>query len=82
MNSQSEIERQILEYLEVNSEARDTLRGVAEWWILRQRIAQKTSEVECALAKLVKAGRLGTRKGPDGQVHYFSSRKNDGRRRK
>jgi hypothetical protein len=66
----SPIERQILDYLAENPEARDTARGIIEWWLLKQSIAQTTSDVETALAKLVADGRVSTRAAPDGQIYY------------
>jgi hypothetical protein len=71
LKSESPIERQILDYLAEHPAAQDTLRGIVEWWLMKQRIAQSTADVEAALAKLVAAGKLNARKGADGKVHYF-----------
>jgi hypothetical protein len=76
LNNESPIERQILDYLRENPAAQDTLRGIVEWWLLRQKITQSTTDVEKALANLVAEGRLSVRTGPDGQIHFFHSRKN------
>ena len=59
-----------MEYLGANPEAQDTLRGIVEWWFLKQQIAQSTAEVEAALSKLVAQGKLRTWTGSDGNVHY------------
>jgi len=71
LKSESSIERKILEYLANNKRSRDTLRGIAEWWILKQRIVDKAKEVEVALGRLVAEGKLSARTGPDGQVRYY-----------
>ena len=71
----SPIERQILDYLRENPEAQDTVRGVAEWWLLKQQIVQSTADVEAALANLVAQGKLSSLTGPDGTVHYCHPRK-------
>ncbi|HXU76244.1 MAG TPA: hypothetical protein VN794_06720 [Methylomirabilota bacterium] len=65
-----QIERQILDYLTENPAAQDTVRGIVEWWLLKQKIAQSTADVEAALANLVAEGKLMARKGADGRVRY------------
>jgi hypothetical protein len=74
LKSESPIERQILDYLSERPTAQDTLRGIAEWWLLKQTIAQTTAEVEAAVTKLVAEGKLSVRTGPDGRVHYYKNR--------
>lgn len=44
---------QILSYLTRNPNATDTLEGIAEWWILRERIEQGVEETAQALDFLV-----------------------------
>jgi hypothetical protein len=75
LKSGSPIERQILDYLTENPAAHDTLRGVVEWWLLKQTIVQTTTDVERALANLVSKGKLYCWMGPDGSVHYCHQRK-------
>jgi hypothetical protein len=70
LKRESLIERRILEYLEANPGAHDTLRGISEWWLLKQQIAETTNEVARVVEKLVAKGELLARLGPDGQVHY------------
>ncbi|MBU6398890.1 MAG: hypothetical protein KGS61_01100 [Verrucomicrobia bacterium] len=72
MNAESPIERQILDYLAANPAARDTLRGIAEWWVLKQRISEATPTILAAVASLVAQGKLSARSGPDGQVYFGS----------
>jgi hypothetical protein len=68
--NESPIERQILDYLTVNPAAQDTVRGIVEWWLLKQRIAHTMADVEMALGNLVAAGKLNALTGPDGRIHY------------
>jgi hypothetical protein len=69
------IERQILSYLSANPDAQDTLRGIVEWWLLKQRILETTTEVEAAVSNLVANGKLSAQRGLDGQVRYHLARK-------
>jgi hypothetical protein len=48
-----EIERAILRYLLANPEAKDTLEGIAQWWLLREWMARKLPTVERALRRLI-----------------------------
>jgi len=70
LKGESLIEQRILSYLAGHERAHDTVRGITEWWILKQLIAEKTKEVEEALASLVAKGKLSAGTGPDGQVTY------------
>jgi hypothetical protein len=70
LKNESLVEEQILDYLTTNPAAEDTLRGIVEWWLLKQMIAKTTSEVEKALESLVARGRLSTQTGADGCVRY------------
>lgn len=75
MHSESSIEHQILDYLAANPEAQDTLRGILEWWLPKQRIVETKIHVEAALTRLICAGKLMAQPGLDGQVHYCLTRK-------
>jgi hypothetical protein len=70
LKSESPIERQILGYLAANPEAQDTMRGIAEWWLLKQKIQESTSDVEAAVANLVAQGKLAAGTNLDGQTIY------------
>jgi hypothetical protein len=70
LKNESPIERRILDYLKAHPGAQDTMRGIVEWWLPKQRIAETMSEVETALSKLVATGQLVAHRGPDGQVFY------------
>jgi hypothetical protein len=61
---------QILSYLSRHPDAQDTVEGIAEWWMLEQRIRLVINEVKKALAELVGQGMLIERTGSDRRVHY------------
>lgn len=65
-----EIADDILAYLAHNPDADDTAAGIMEWWLLEQELRRQTSEVQEALAQLVREGWLIQRKARDSQVHY------------
>jgi hypothetical protein len=64
------LSRQILDYLQKNPEASDTLEGIAAWWLEQQRIEQLVEEVAEALELLVKKGAVKAHKKPDGITTY------------
>lgn len=61
----------ILRYLVENPKTRDTLQGIAEWWLLEHDVERDTGKVRQALARLVAKGLLRQKHGPDGRVHYL-----------
>ena len=75
LKSESPVERHILDYLSANPSAQDTLRGIVEWWLLKQRIQESLSEVEAAVNRLVTKGQLIAEAGPDGLIRYRSPRR-------
>ncbi|HMG36480.1 MAG TPA: hypothetical protein VKM94_21265 [Blastocatellia bacterium] len=68
--SKSEIARDILDYLNSNPDAQDTLAGIIEWWLLEEQIKQRTDKVKAAVADLVKEGLIIETVGKDSQTHY------------
>ncbi len=60
-----EIARAILRYLRSHPEAKDTLDGIAQWWLLREWTERRVAEVERAVSFLVteelvlQTGRIG-----------------------
>jgi hypothetical protein len=74
LKNESPIERQILEYLSKHPAAQDTLRGIVEWWLLKQKIEQSTADVEAAVKVLVAKGKLAVRTGPDRREFYSRHR--------
>ena len=70
LSNETRIERQIVAYLSKHPAAQDTLRGIIEWWFLKEQIEQTTADVKAALEKLVGEGKLSAWTGPDNTVHY------------
>lgn len=68
--SLSPVARQILDYLSTHKDAQDTIEGIAEWWLLEQRIRIVITDAKKALDELVEQGMVLARKGQDGRVHY------------
>jgi Fe2+ or Zn2+ uptake regulation protein len=66
----SNIERTIMSYMLDHPEARDTLEGIAEWWIPSQEIKIQIQNVKHALSNLVEAGFILEKTMSDGRVHY------------
>jgi len=67
---------QILTYLGVHPNAQDTVEGIAQWWVMEQRVRCMSREVQRALAELVTKGMVLERTGRDGRAHYrLNSRK-------
>jgi hypothetical protein len=60
----------ILAYLQVHPQARDTREGILRWWILEQRIREETRKVEQALTELVRDGLLCRIQACDGRNHF------------
>jgi len=72
----SKVARDILGYLERNPGAGDTLRGVAHWWLLQQRVHTAVEDVQRALDRLVKLGLVSRRKVTlHGPLLYTAGRK-------
>ena len=61
---------QILTYLSTHRDAQDTVEGIAEWWLLEQRVRHVITEVKKALAELVAQGLVLERAGQDGRARY------------
>ena len=66
--------QEILAYLSVHPDAQDTLEGIAEWWLLAQRIRHKTREVKKSIAKLVAQDLILKHEGKDRHTYYRINR--------
>jgi hypothetical protein len=53
-----EVARRILRYLQANPQAKDTLEGIVEWWLLQERIEEAVDWVSKAITWLVTNGYL------------------------
>ena len=65
----------ILAYLVDNPDAEDTVEGIVEWWLLEQRIKNRTARVKEALAELVSKRLIIERKGQDTRSRYRINRR-------
>jgi hypothetical protein len=70
INDESKIGNEILAYLVDHPNARDTLEGIVEWWLLERQIKFQTARVKEALSDLVDRGLILEHKGLDSQIHY------------
>ena len=75
MNQKSKIGNEILAYLVDHPNARDTLEGIVEWWLLEQQIKFQTARVKDALSDLVVRGLILEKKGSNSQIHYRINQK-------
>jgi hypothetical protein len=53
-----EVAEHILRYLQAHPEAKDTLEGIAEWWLAEDKISHVVEQVSEAVAWLVENGYL------------------------
>ena len=67
----------ILSYLLDNPEAGDTLEGIVDWWLLKQRIRFETLTVAQAVAQLVNDGFVIAQQGPDSRIIYRANRRSE-----
>jgi hypothetical protein len=70
MVEENDISEEILNYLFKHPDAGDTLEGIAEWWLLSQRINYEVKRVKTAVLKLVRQGWVIEIKGKDSKVRY------------
>ena len=61
---------EILAYLVEHPEARDTLEGILEWWLLERKIKRQKDQVKKALTELVARGLILEHKGGNSQTQY------------
>lgn len=73
-----EIERDVMAYLAGHPDAQDTLEGIAEWWLLEQRIKHEIGAVREALTNLVRAGSI-QKVNRKNMLHYrLNTKKKEG----
>jgi hypothetical protein len=61
---------EVLAYLVEHPQAQDTMEGIAEWWLLEQRIRWAFADVEAALSELVANDFLVANQCRDGRTYY------------
>ena len=64
------IAREILRYLDLNPEAKDTLDGIAQWWLRRAPSAQVLQDVERAVIWMLGQGVLLESRRPGMPPYY------------
>lgn len=69
-----EVADTILRYITAHPDACDSLEGVCDWWLLRQRQEDARRDVAGALAYLVAAGMIAVSDGPGGRPLYHAVR--------
>jgi hypothetical protein len=67
--------QEIRAYLEDRPNAEDSLRGVVQWWLARQRYRKASQVVRKALDYLEKQGLVERRRRADGQETYAGKRR-------
>jgi hypothetical protein len=60
----------ILGYLRRHPQAKDTIEGITEWWLLEERIVRAELAIQAALDELVADGRVLRESQFDGRVFY------------
>lgn len=74
VGNELEVEHAVLAYLQQHPQAADTLRGIVNWWLPRQRHEIGCRRIEHVLDQLVAEGLLHCDKLPDGEVLYALNR--------
>ena len=68
-DSEPDLYEALLGYLAENPDAMDTLDGIAEWWVMRQRIHHSVNTVERVLRRMIQDG-LVEEVGPPARPRY------------
>ena len=66
---------EILESLARHVDRQDTVEGVAQWWLLENRIEWTVAEVKAALSELVSQKLVLEKLGVDGRAYYRINRR-------
>jgi len=69
-----EIAREILHYLQVHPDAKDTLEGIAQWWLLKEWTERKFQQIEATISQLVERGLIVERRRPGLPPYYWLNR--------
>ena len=70
------IAREILEYLDDQPDAMDTVMGITQWWLVRQRYLRGLTQIEAALQLLLDRGQISVRH-ITGQQNLYGAAKNE-----
>jgi hypothetical protein len=71
---EKEISRAILHYLQVHPDAKDTLEGIAQWWLLKEWTERKFQQIEASISQLVSRGLLVERRREGLPPYYWLNR--------
>jgi hypothetical protein len=66
----TDIQSEVLGYLEEHPDAFDTVEGIRQWWLLRRLAKYSTDRVQTAIDQLVETGFIETRLLDDGRCAY------------
>ncbi len=66
------IEGELLAYLRKNPTAGETLEGIVQWWLVRQRYIEASEKIREALQLLEQDGWVRRVVNPDGVELYFA----------
>jgi hypothetical protein len=69
-NKKEILSQKILNYLKKHPEAGDTLEGIANWWLVQQRIEEMVDEVAAALDNLIEKGSIQALESQSGVTIY------------
>ncbi len=67
------VAEEIQHYLHSRSNAADTAEGIAQWWIMRQRLHEEKQKVERALEYLSRTQLICKRQLCDGSIVYTAT---------
>lgn len=70
----AEVEETILRYIAAHPDACDSLEGISDWWLARQRYDDARSDVAAAIKQLVARGQIEASTGADGLTVYRAPR--------
>lgn len=63
-----------MHYLQVHPDAKDTLQGIAEWWLLKEWTEQKFQQIEASISDLVSRGLVVERRREGSSPYYWLNR--------
>ena len=64
----------ILRYLQGHPDAKDTLEGIAQWWLLKEWTERKYNQIESSLSDLVERGLVVERRREGMPPYYWLNR--------
>ena len=70
----AEVAEEILGYLKSHPHAADTLHGITDWWVMRQRLNVSMDVVRAALDRLEQQGSVTKSKVAGGDIVYGSGK--------